>query len=827
MATSGHPSRIQAGVGLTWKLILHFLWVLIALAATLTLYSLGRERALLLDELRLRHTAQTNYWIQNNLVNLISPDPAALPDQTKDLHVASDIAYVVLYGAKGQVLITTGPEAAAAMARPINPQRLADTSPFITVTDSGAPFYELALPIVLPKGSTGDLGSLNSIMPPAADSRPEILGAVRLGISAASVNAKMQAIRNDSIKLAAAIVALAMALSYVLLRSSTRPIKEVARQATAIANGDFARTPELLAIRSRDEIGELAGNFYSMAVRLKDSRDELERFTRELEERVAERTTELETTNRRLEDANRKLTELDQLKSNFLSTVSHELRTPLTSIKAFAEILLDNQGEDQETQVRFLEIINSESERLARLINDLLDLAKIESGTVKWKMELLDLRQVVQKSLEGVSSLADKQRLTVDVTLPPALPIVRGDRDKLVQLVTNLLSNAIKFTNEGGRIDIDVTTVHHAAGKTTAIDPRDATPSDFVCVAVRDTGIGVPADHLSRLFDKFHQVDSAGTRPRGGGTGLGLAICKEIVEHHHGDIWVESALGVGSVFSFMLPIAAEHETAGAAIQAPAAIAAPDKTIRRKVLVVDDEPNIRELLKYELTADGYAVLEAATGEETLAIARREHPAIITLDILMPGIDGFDILSLLHRDPETAAIPVILVSVIDDREKGFRLGAVDYVVKPIDRKEFIESIHRVAARLDGARRRQVLVVDDDRMITEALQVMLAGEGFDVLIAYDGETAIEQTLAHAPDLIVLDLKLPGISGYEVMRRLKNMPGTSTTPIVVTTASELSRAKTKSLALGASEYLTKPLPREKFLEILKGLLAEAQPHA
>ena len=264
------------------------------------------------------------------------------------------------------------------------------------------------------------------------------------------------------------------------MRSSTRPIKEVARQATAIANGDFARTPELLTIRARDEIGELARNFYSMSIRLKESRDELERFNRQLEERVAERTTELEATNHRLGEANRKLTELDQLKSNFLSTVSHELRTPLTAIKAFAEILLDNQGEDQETQVRFLEIINSESERLARLITDLLDLAKIESGTVKCKMELLDLRQVVQKSLDGVSSLAGKQRLEVTVTLPPALPVIRGDRDKLVQLVTNLLSNAIKFTNEGGRIDIDAGVVRHTSGSTVPIDPSAATPSDLV-----------------------------------------------------------------------------------------------------------------------------------------------------------------------------------------------------------------------------------------------------------------------------------------------------------------------------------------------------------
>jgi len=830
-------SHDRGGLGLTWKLILHSLWVLVALAATLTWYSLRAERALLLDESRLRHTAQTNYWIQNNLLSLISPDPVALEALTRELQVSGDVAYVVLYDAQGKPIVTTGPDAARVTPRAVDPQTLTDRhAPFDTVTGGGGEFYELALPIALPEGPTGGssapINPLSELMPSAtpAPGRPDVLGAIRVGISAASVNAKMTTIRNDSIRLAAVIVTIALSLSYVFMRHSTRPIKEVARQATAIANGDFARTPELLAIRSRDEIGELAKNFHSMAVRLKESREELERFNRELEQRVTERTTELQTTNSQLGEANRRLMELDELKSNFLSTVSHELRTPLTSIKAFAEILLDNQGEDQETQIRFLEIINSESERLARLITDLLDLAKIESGTVKWKMERLDIGQVVQKSIDGVSSLASRQGLTVATHLPPGVPPVYGDRDKLVQLVTNLLSNAIKFTNEGGQITLDVSPVRRAGESVVSIGPEEAGPSDFIQVSVRDSGIGIPADHLTRIFDKFHQVDNADTRQRGGGTGLGLAICKEIVEHHQGTLRVESEPNSGSTFSFVLPVATEpHANASERMAPPPPAGAMDHRppSRKKVLVVDDEPNIRELLKYELASEGYEVLEASTGEETIEIARREHPAMITLDVMMPGIDGFDVLSVLSHDRDTADIPVILVSVIDDREKGFRLGAVDYLVKPIDRKEFIESIHRVSAQLDGSRPRKVLVVDDDHDINEALQTILRAEGFEVLSAYDGETAIDQVLASQPDLVVLDLKLPGISGYEVMRRLKAVDASKSTPIVVMTASDLGRGNTRSLALGASEYLTKPFSKDQFLETLKGLLADAKPHA
>jgi signal transduction histidine kinase/DNA-binding response OmpR family regulator len=810
-------SQFRQGLGLTWKLVIHSLWVLVLLATTLTWFSLRQERGLLLDELRMRHTAQTNFWIQNNLVNLISPEPAAMEGLAKDLQTSSDAAYVVMYDAQGKVLAKTGPESAHVMPRALNPQQLSDhDAPFETMVGGSGRFYDLALPITLPQGSASPISSLSELMPspPPQPSRPDVLGIVRMGISAESVNAKMAVVRNTSVSLAAAIVIVTLLLSYVFMSRATRPIKEVAQQATAIANGDFERTSDLLRVRSHDEVGELAKNFHSMAVRLKDSREELQRFNRQLEQRVIERTAELQTMNQQLGEANRRLMELDQLKSNFLSTVSHELRTPLTSIKAFAEILLDNQGEDPDTQLHFLEIINSESERLSRLINDLLDLAKIESGTVNWKMERLDVCQVIQKSLDGVSSLAVKSGLTLCFNKPAEMPGITGDRDKLVQVVTNLLSNAIKFTNEGGRVDIDAERIRGG-------------DKDFIQISIRDSGIGIPQEHLARIFEKFHQVDNASTRKRGGGTGLGLAIVREIVEHHGGSVSVESELSRGSTFSIILPIAVEAVPAESERARPIPVTGGESrngASRKKVLVVDDEPHIRELLKYELTGEGYEVLEAGSGEETVAIARSERPSIITLDVLMPGIDGFDVLSILSHDPETSAIPVILVSVLDDRDKGFRLGAVDYLTKPIDRKDFLDCIRRVSTQLDGSSGRKVLVVDDDAAITEALQKILSAEGFEVATAPDGETAIEQVTAFNPDLIVLDLKLPGISGYDVMRQLKSAEHSKSTPIVVMTASDLGRGRAKSLAMGASEYLTKPFSKAEFLETLKGLLAGAK---
>jgi signal transduction histidine kinase/DNA-binding response OmpR family regulator len=814
---------VEDRLGLTAKLLVQILVILLAIGALLTWYSLSKAKALLVDELKLRHTAQTHYWINNNLINLISPDPEQLERLARGLRASAEVAYVLFYTPQSKLIVASGVRHEDVAPLKLSVSNPADLQPLFERVANGS-LYELSVPILLPRGSDpqAPISDVTAILPAAsnAESPPEVLGVIRLGIAADSVNAKMAAIQGDSIKLASAVVLLGLALSYVLTRRSTRPIQQIAQQATAIANGDFSRVVELRAITSADEVGDLAHDFYDMSVKLKQSREKLEEFNRELEQKVQERTGELQ-------EANRKLTELDELKSNFLSTVSHELRTPLTSIKAFAEILLDNQGEDRDTQLRFLQIINTESERLSRLISDLLDLSKIESGAVRWKMEPLDPRDIVEKSLESLSLLAAQKVIQIRHDVPPEVPRIHGDHDRLVQVVTNLVSNALKFTNEGGSIDISIKTVARDDGQYREIPLGEAGLADFVQVAVRDTGIGVPREHLTAVFDKFHQVDSAVTRRRGGGTGLGLAICKEIVEHHQGSIWAKSEVGQGSTFYFALPCARAFRAlrAEAASQrAPAAALSGERPPARKVLVVDDEPHIREFLRYELINEGYEVIEAADGEQALELARRERPDIITLDIMMPGIDGFDTLSILNHDEQTASIPVIVITVVDDPDKGFTLGAVDYLVKPIDCRLFVESIRRIANTIGGTRQQKVLVIEDDQAVADALASMLATEGFKPFVACNGESGVEEALAVKPDLVVLDLKLPGISGYEVLRRLKVIDATKSTPIVVITASDLGRGKSKSLALGASEYLTKPLSKRQFLDIIKRLLAEAK---
>ena len=548
---------------------------------------------------------------------------------------------------------------------------------------------------------------------------------------------------------------------------------------------------------------------------------ELKRHRDQLEEEVTERTAELSQTNRdlkqammevekrkeELEEANEKLKILDETKTNFLSTVSHELRTPLTSIKAFSEILLDNQGEDLETQMRFLNIVNEESERLTRMINDLLDIAKIESGRQVWRINYYGIRGLIEESATAVSSLSEKKHIIIEKKIPEGLPEIYGDHDKLVQVITNLLSNALKFTDDEGVIAVSAQVIE-----------------DQIRVSVKDNGVGIPEDQIDKVFEKFHQVDSSDTRKKKG-TGLGLAICKEIVEQHKGKIWVESQLGKGSTFYFTVPCRKVDEAAPAEGKRMKNISERNKGVQKKelqkkILVVDDDPHIRELLRYELTTGGYEVIEAVDGEEAISLARSEKPDIITLDMLIPKVSGFGVLSILREDPETKHIPVMIISVMENKEEGLRLGAIDFHEKPLNRKVFLNGIRRITQSLDAQYRKAMLILDNDCLSAGAMKSMLSKEGFEVVEAYGTKDVVERVLSHQPDLIVFDQKIEGPDGCSVLNDLKNNEKTRQIPIVVFVDCGLGTGKKRTLALVADKSLTESLTNEKFIKKIKRMI-------
>jgi PAS domain S-box-containing protein len=506
-----------------------------------------------------------------------------------------------------------------------------------------------------------------------------------------------------------------------------------------------------------------------------------------------------------LQAANEKLKELDKMKDSFLSTVSHELRTPLTSIKSFAEILL-TYDEDKATQKEFLTIINQESDRLTKLINDFLDLSKIEAGRMTWDDKEQSLIPIIQNALTITQSLVKERGIIVELNIPENPPVISCDKDRIMQVVTNLLSNSIKFTPKEGKINIGV--------KEVKADDSTGAP-DMIVVSVTDNGIGIAPENHGLVFEKFKQIgDTLTDKPKG--TGLGLPICKEIVEHYGGKIWVDSELGKGSTFSFSLPIIPLAE-----VKAPLPVykETPVAEVQKGklILVVDDEPNIRQFLAFELKQKGYRVIEASNGKEALAMTREHHPDLITLDIQMPDISGFDVTSVLKNDEDTKSIPILVLSVIEDKDKAYKLGANDAMTKPFDNEELVARINQLLI----GEKKTIMIVDDDKALVKSIKYHLDHKGYSTYVAYDGKQALDMVADHHPDLIVLDIIMPNMDGYEVIKALKSNPETAKISIVMMTGIDFAGGKVKALSEGAADYVPKSGDFNRLYEAIENILS------
>lgn len=520
--------------------------------------------------------------------------------------------------------------------------------------------------------------------------------------------------------------------------------------------------------------------------------------------------------------------EADRTKSEFVSTVSHELRTPMTSIKGYADLLLMGAaGAVNETQQRFLAVIKSNADRLSILVNDLLDISRIESGRVKLDLRPLSIESVIEQVATTLRGKIDEKNLTLRLSLPEEeLPRVYGDRDRVIQVLTNLVSNSYQYTPPGGTITVRarLNTILLPAGAATPAGP-------MVQLDVNDTGIGIAPENQPKVFERFFRVDDPNVQEFPG-TGLGLAIVRSLVEMHDGRIWLESTVGVGTTFSFTLravqeepleAVAAPVQPSSEATLAPLTrLVTTPETVEtavtqevnrqleavptngeRRILVVEDDRDIAELISRSLATSGYEVTVASRARDAIDQARAHRPDLITLDIYLPDADGFEVLQQLKTDRDTASIPVVIVSVMPDHREGLRLGAVDYLTKPIDPTRLVQSVNRV---LHGPGK--VLVVDDDRDTRDLLQAALEQRGFTVVLTSSGKRAVMLARQEFPDLILLDLKLPGMDGYEVLQRLKAASDTADIPVVVITGSLTDEEvkQKKVLSLGAARFLTKP---------------------
>lgn len=493
--------------------------------------------------------------------------------------------------------------------------------------------------------------------------------------------------------------------------------------------------------------------------------------------------------------------EADKMKSEFVSMVSHELRTPLTSIKGFTDLMLEGDaGPLSADQDEFLKIIKSNADRLVALIEDLLDVSRIEAGEITIEPTSIDMVQVIREVADSVQPQLSRKDQTLDIEIPRTLPAAWGDRDRATQVLVNLVANAHKYSPQGSVITI-------------AAQAND----DELQVSVSDTGPGIAPEDQAHLFDKFFRAGRS-TGHRSGGFGLGLSIARSLVEAQGGRIWVESVVGEGSTFSFTLPIA------------PDVVLSPPRITRelapragQHLLVVEDEPAIANLLRYQLEKAGYKVTTATSGQEALRVARESSPDLITMDILLPDIDGFETIRLLQADPRTRDIPVVIVSIVQDEERALQLGVDAYLTKPIDERRLLDT---VASLLAG--HEPIMVVDDDPDILRLLRRTLRRHGFPVITAQNGNEALAKIAAQAPALVLLDLKMPQMSGYQMLRSLKSKADTRNIPVIVMTGVEAYKASLGHvMALGATDFLTKPFDLHALVTEIHRVLREPRPAA
>ncbi|PYX69452.1 MAG: hypothetical protein DMG72_20840 [Acidobacteria bacterium] len=578
----------------------------------------------------------------------------------------------------------------------------------------------------------------------------------------------------------------ALLVASVFQRAVAEPIVHLAEIARTVSR-DKNYSVRATSTGNRDEPDILIQAFNEMLGQIQEREGALQEAHRDLEQRVQARTAQLAAANKELELQNREVERATQLKSQFLASMSHELRTPLNAIIGFSDLLAEKTaGHLTDKQGRFVGHVRDGAGHLLQLINDILDLSKIESGLLELRRESFSVSEAMPEVLSVIRPLAMAKKICIE-HVGESLSVC-ADRVRFKQILYNLLSNALKFTPEGGKVRVE-----------------SSSDGTLACISVSDTGVGIRPEDQQLIFEEFRQAGET-TRGVKEGTGLGLAITKRLVERQGGTVCVKSELGKGSCFSFTLPAGravpeVEPEVLATNVSAADAHRGGGTPL---ILVVDDEPPARELLASYLESEGYAIAMIGSGTEAIEKARQLHPTAITLDILMPGGSGFETLFQLKNTPETARIPIIVVSVVDQKQMGFTLGAAEYLVKPVQRSALLEAV-RKHVRPNAESSNDILVVDDDPKTLDLVSDILRSVGYTPHAVASGKEAL-QLISEVPmRAILLDLMMPEMDGFEVLSQIKKDPALSDIPVFVVTAKDLTDAEIELLKREARALVRK----------------------
>ena len=588
---------------------------------------------------------------------------------------------------------------------------------------------------------------------------------------------------------------MAALLALLVSRYITRGLSALKAGADAIGSGKLDYN---IPIHAKDELGALAQAFNEMAARLHYARADLTRANAELERRHQELQVLMEAA----ESAN-------QAKSQFLANMSHELRTPMNAIIGYSEMLTE-EAEDlgQEDFIPDLQKINAAGKHLLALINDILDLSKIEAGKMDLYLETFEIQGMVRDVATTMQPLVNKNANRLEIDIAAEAGSMHADLTKVRQTLFNLLSNACKFTREGV-IDLHI--------RREQVEARD-----WLEFRVRDSGIGMSPEQARKVFEAFTQADASTTR-KYGGTGLGLTITRKFCELMGGSIHVESELGKGTTFIVRLPaVVADERKPQPKAETPAKRAAPAANgggSAGSVLVIDDDPVVQDLMKSFLIKEGYQVTVASGGAEGLEAARAAAPDVITLDVAMPKMDGWSVLSALKADPKLAEIPVIMLTMVDNKSMGYALGAAEYMTKPIQRERLVNILRKYSRLRDS---RPVLIVEDDPDTRTILKNTLERDGWRVEVAENGRVALERVARGLPGLVLLDLMMPEMDGFTFIGEFHRIADARAVPIIVLTAKDLTDDDRRRLNGYVEQIVQKGINTDSLLAQVRELVAQ-----